>query len=86
MAKAKKVKSKTKEKSTKKKKPTIKAYVLELFTNKPSIKTKEMVEKVISKFPDSAFNKTHVAYYGNMMRKSPYDIDIPKKAKKKCPN
>lgn len=82
MAKAKKDKTEEKEKK-KEKKVTIKSRVRELFTEDPNIETTDMIEEICNEFPDSRFDKSHVAYYRNYFRKKE-NMDIPLRRKPKA--
>lgn len=55
---------------------TIVGYVTELLEDDPAMSTQDMITKVKKKFPESAFSKSHVAYYRNSLRKKGMDIPL----------
>ena len=64
-------KPETKKKEIKSKK-TISTLVLSLFKNHPSIKSKEMIERVKALFPKSKFNVYHYSWYKYQIKKGRY--------------
>ncbi len=48
---------------------TIRALVVTILSNKPDIDTQNLIDQVKEKFPDSAFNQNHAAWYRNKFKK-----------------
>jgi len=61
---------------------TIAEFVTNLIKKKPDIATLVLVEKVDAKFPGSAFNHAHAAYYRCRMRDQGFKIPLLKQQKK----
>ncbi len=62
-------------------KGTIVSFVKGLFEENPEISTTDCIEAVAQVFPQSKFQKSHVAFYRNKFRKAGMDIPFIRQPK-----
>ena len=85
---------KTKTKTTLRKFPkagTIGHMVLTALAKNPDLKTKDILPKILKKFPESKFNEAHMAWYKHQVRRKNFILPKveaapkkPKRAKKQA--
>lgn len=56
-------------------------FVRQLFTEDPAISTEDCINSVCPVFPNSKFQKSHVAYYRNRFRKQGMEIPFIREPK-----